>query len=140
LFFKTHRQTYYDLLTRVREKGDWEAWIDFFLAGVKETSEQALGAARQIITLPDADRKKVESLGRPAATALRILQHAQTNPILSIPMTAEKIGISFPTVTSAVNHLQKLGVLREITGKQRRRLFVYDAYMKILNEGTEPLR
>ena len=140
LFFKTHRQTYYDLLTRVREKGDWEAWIEFFLSGVKDTSEQAVGAARQIITLHDCDRKKVEALGRPAATALRVFQHAQTNPILSIPMTAQKIGVSFPTVTSAVNHLQNLGVLREITGKRRRRLFVYDAYLKILNEGTEPLR
>ena len=140
LFFKTHRQTYYDLLTRVREKGDWEAWIEFFLTGVKETAEQAVGAARQILTLHDCDRMKVEALGRPAATALRVFQRAQSNPILSISMTAQKIGISFPTVTSAVNHLQKLGVLREITGKQRRRLLVYDAYLKILNEGTEPLR
>jgi Fic family protein len=140
LFFKTHRQTYYDRLTRVREKGDWEAWIEFFLTGVKETSEQAVAAARQIMTLLDADRSKVASLGRPAATALRIFQHLQTNPILSIPTTAQKLGISFPTVRSAVNHLQKLGVLRKITGKQRRRLFVYAAYMKILNEGTEPLR
>ena len=140
MFFKTHRQTYYARLTRVREKGDWEAWIEFFLSGVKETSEQAVAAARQIMTLLDADRSKVASLGRPAATALRIFQHLQTNPILSIPTTAQKLGISFPTVRSAVNHLQKLGVLRKITGKQRRRLFVYDAYMKILNEGTEPLR
>jgi len=140
LFFKTHRQTYYDLLTRVREKGDWEAWIEFFLTGVKETSDQAVGAARQIITLHDSDRKKVEALGRPAATALRVFERAKTNPILSIAATAQKIGISFPTVMSAVNHLQHLGVLREITGKRRRRLFVYDAYLKILNEGTEPLR
>jgi Fic family protein len=140
LFFKTHGQTYYDLLTRVREKGDWEAWIEFFLTGVQETSEQAVGAARQIITLHDRDRKKMEALGRPAATALRVFQHTQTNPILSIAATAQKISISFPTVTSAVNHLQKLGVLREITGKRRRRVFVYDAYLKILNEGTEPFR
>jgi Fic family protein len=79
-------------------------------------------------------------LGRPAASALRVFQHAQTSPILSIPMIAQKIGISFPTVTSSINHLERLGVLREITGKRRLRLFVYDAYLKILNEGTEPLR
>lgn len=71
---------------------------------------------------------------------LRVFQHAQTNPILSIQTTAKRIGLSFPTVTASVEHLQKLGVLREITGKQRRRLFVYEAYMKILNEGTEPIR
>lgn len=140
LFFKTHRQTYYDLLTGVRERGDWEAWIEFFLSGIKETSEQAVGAAWRILALLDSDRKKIEALGRPAASALRIFQHAQTSPIFSIPATSKKIGISFPTVMSGVSHLQKLGMLREITGKQRRRLFVYDAYMNILNEGTEPLR
>ena len=140
LFFKANRQTYYDLLTRVREKGDWEAWMEFFLTGVKETSEQAVSATRRILTLTDSDRKRIAALGRPAASALRVFQHAQTNPILSIPATSQKIGISFPTVTSAIGHLQKLGVLREITGKQRRRLFVYDAYLNILNEGTEPLR
>jgi len=140
LFFKSHRQTYYDLLMRVRETGDWESWIEFFLTGVKETSEQAVGAARRILDLLESDRKQIAALGRPAASALRVFQHAQTNPILSTRATAQKIGISFPTVTSAIDHLQKLGVLREITGKQRRRLFVYDAYLKILNEGTEPIR
>ena len=140
LFFKAHRQTYYDLLMRVRETGDWEAWIEFFLTGVKETSEQAVNAARRISALLDADRRKIEELGRPAASALRVYQHAQANPILSIPAVAEKTGVSFPTVAASVSHLQALGVLREITGKQRRRLFAYDAYLKILNEGTEPLR
>jgi Fic family protein len=140
LFFKTHRQTYYDLLTRVRDDGDWEAWIEFFLTGVKETSEQAVSAARRIIELHDGDRKRIAALGRPAASGLRVFQHAQTNPIFSIPATARKIGVSFPTVTAAVGHLEKLGVLREITGKRRRRLFAYDAYLQILNEGTEPLR
>jgi Fic family protein len=139
LFLKAHRRTYYDLLTRVRETGDWEAWIEFFLTGVKETSEQAVSTARRILALLDSDRKKIAALGRPAASALRVFQHSQTNPILSIPATARKIGISFPTVTSAINHLRNAGILREITGRQRRRLFVYDAYLKILNEGTEPI-
>jgi len=140
LFFKANRQTYYDLLMRVRETGDWEAWIKFFLTGVKETSEQAVSAARRILALLDSDRQKVEALGRPTASVLRVFQHAQTSPIFSIQAAAHKIGISFPTVTASINHLEKLGVLRETTGKQRRRLFVYDAYLKILSEGTEPLR
>lgn len=124
LFFKTNRQTYYELRMRVRETGDWEAWIEFFLTGVKETSEQAVNAARRILALLDSDRQRIEALGRPAAAALRVFQHARTNPIMSIPTTVEKIGISFPTVTSSINHLQTLEVLREITGKKRRRLFV----------------
>jgi Fic family protein len=140
LFFKANRQTYYDLLMQVRQKGDWEAWMEFFLTGVKETAEQAVSATRRILELLESDRKRIEALGRPAASVLLVFQHAQTNPILSIQTTSEKIGLSFPTVTASVTHMQKLGVLREITGKRRRRLFVYDAYLAILNEGTQPLR
>jgi len=137
LFFKTNRQAYYELLDRVRVSGDWEAWLDFFLTGVKTTADQAVNAARRIVALLEADRRKIESLGRPAASVLRVFQHAQTNPILSISGTAEKTGVSFPTVANAVEHMQRLGLLREITGKQRKRLFVYDPYLAILNEGTE---
>jgi Fic family protein len=84
LCFKTHRRTYYDLLTEVRESGNWEAWIEFFLTGVKETSDQAIASARRIIDLLDADRARLETLGRAAASALRVFQYAGTHPILSI--------------------------------------------------------
>ena len=140
LFFKTHRQVYYDLLTRVRTTGDWEAWLAFFLDGVKEASDQAMISARRIITLLDVDRRKIDGLGRAAASALRVHQYAQTHPIFSIASVAETIGISFPTAAQACKHLQKQAVLREVTGKQRRRLFAYGAYLDILNEGTEPIR
>lgn len=137
LFFKTHRQVYYDLLTKVRSTGDWEAWHAFFLKGVKETSDQAVGAARRIIALLETDRRKIESLGRPAASVLRVHQYAQTHPILSIATAAEEIGISFPTVGGAIAHMESLGIMREITRKRRHRLF---SYLDILNEGTETLR
>jgi len=140
LFFKTNRQLYYDLLTEVRAKGDWERWLEFFLRGVKETSEQAVAAARRVIDLLDTDRRKIEGLGRPAASVLRVHQYAQTHPILSIANAAEEIGITFPTVAGAIEHMQQLGILREITGKQRGRLFAYGTYMDVLSEGTEPLR
>lgn len=140
LFFKGNRQMYYDLLTRVRATGDWESWLEFFLRGVKETSNQAVNAARRLITMLEADRRKIEALGRPAATVLRVHQHAQTHPILSIAAAAEQIGITFPTVASAMDHLKQLGIIREITGKQRHRLFAYGGYLDILNEGTEPIR
>jgi len=139
LFFKTHRQTYYDLLTRVRETGDWESWIEFFLTGVKETAEQAVQAALRILTVLEADRKRIEALGRPSGSALRVFHYAQTNPILSIQNASKALGISFPTVTTAIQHLEKLGVLHELTGRQRGRLFVYGKYLAILSEGTEPL-
>jgi len=140
LYFKSNRQVYYDLLTSVRTSGNWEAWIEFFLTGVKETTEQAIVSARRLIALLDADRKKIEALGRPAATVLRVFQYAQTHPILSIAATTEKTGSTFPTVAAAIAHLRRLGILHEITGRQRHRLFAYRGYMDILNEGTEPLR
>ena len=139
LFFKANRQVYYDLLGQVRTTGNWEAWIEFFLRGVKETSDQAVNAARRIIALMDDDRRKIEGLGRPAASVLRVHQYAQTHPILSIASTAEQIGITFPTVASSIEHMQQLGILRETTGRQRHRLYTYQNYLDILNEGTEPL-
>ncbi len=102
LYFKSNRQTYYDLLTSVRTSGDWEAWIEFFLTGVKETSEQAITSARRLIALLDDDRKKIEALGRPAASVLRVFHYAQTHPILSIAPAAEKIESTFPTVAAAI--------------------------------------
>jgi cell filamentation protein, protein adenylyltransferase len=140
LFLKTHRQTYYDLLTRVRTEGVWEDWLEFFLIGVRETSEQAVSAARRILGLIDEDRKRIEGLGRAAASVLRVFLFSQTKPILTVPQVAEALGISFPTASSAVDHLCQLGILRETTGKPRHRLFVYSAYLAILSEGTEPLR
>jgi Fic family protein len=139
LYFKSNRQRYYDLLQAVRETGDWETWLEFFLTGIRETADQAAETARRILALFEADRRKIESLGRPAASALRVHQFMQTRPIISIPAAAEKLSLSAPTVAKSIEHMIRLGLLREITGKQRHRLFVYDPYLAILNEGTEPL-
>src|ERR1022692_2990242 len=140
LYFKQHRSVYYDLLDRVRTKGDWETWLDFFLTGVRDTAEQAAAAARRILTVFEEHRRKIEALGRPAASVLRVFEHMQRNPIVSIPAVAKSIGLSAPTVAKSLEHMQQLGMLREITGRQRHRLFVYDAYLAILSEGTEPIR
>ena len=124
LYFKTHRQRYYELLDRVRATGNWETWLEFFLAGVKDTSAQASQSAHQILTLFEEDRRKIERLGRPAASILRVYQHMQRKPILSIPATAEQLSVSAPTIAKAIQHMHKLGIVRETTGKQRHRLFV----------------
>jgi len=79
-------------------------------------------------------------LGRPAASVLRVFQHMQRNPIVSIPATAKKIGVSAPTVAKSLQHMRRLGMLRDITGRERHRLFVYEPYLAILNEGTEPIQ
>jgi len=139
LYFKSNRQRYYDLLQRVREAGEWETWLEFFLTGVKETAEQAADTARQILAFFETDRRAIEGLGRAAASALRVHQFMQRKPIISIPAAAEQLSLSAPTVTKAIEHMVRLSMLREITGKQRHRLFVYDRYLAILNQGTEPL-
>jgi len=140
LYFKKHRTAYYQLLDRVRTDGDWEAWLHFFLTGVKETANEAADAARRMMTLFAEHRRQIETLGRPAASVLLVYRHMQKTPILSIVNAAPKIGISAPTVAKSLEHLRRLGIVREMTGRQRHRMFVYEPYLAILNEGTEPIR
>jgi Fic family protein len=139
LYFKTNRQQYYDLLQRVREAGDWETWLEFFLTGVKKTAEQAADTARQILALFETDRRTIEGFGRAAGSALRVHQFMQRKPIISIPAAAEQLSLSAPTVTQSIGRMVRSGMLKEITGKRRRRLFVYSKYVAILDEGVEPL-
>lgn len=139
LCFKTHRQHYYALLNGIREKGGWQEWLEFFLTGVKETSEQAAETAKQILALFDKDRVAIEQLGRATESALRVHQYLQTKPILSIPVAVKTLKLSAPTVRKSVSHLIELNIVHEISGKKRGRLFVYKAYLDILSQGTEPL-
>ncbi len=139
LYLKQHRGTYYDLLQSVRETGDWEAWLEFFLRGVKETAEQGTGAAQAILGLFREDRQRIEGLGRGAASAGRVFALLQATPLLSAARAAESLGVSTPTAITAIQNLEALGIVRELTGRKRGRLFVYDHYLDILNEGAEPL-
>jgi Fic family protein len=139
LYFKAHRQRYYQLLQSVRETGDWESWITFFLEGVVETATEATQSARQLIALFETDHEKVAGLGRPAASTLRVHQLLQKRPVLSIPAATKELSLSEPTVAKAMEHLVRLGIVREMTGKRRRRVFAYARYLDILNQGTEPV-
>ena len=140
LYFKANRSTYYQLLQAVRETGDWERWIEFFLTGVAETATQATQTARRILALFDTDRRLIAALGRPAASALRVHQLLQTKPLITIPQAANILSLSRPTVTSSLTHLQQVGIVRETSGRQRGRTFVYARYLTLLDEGTEPLQ
>ena len=139
LFFKMNRQRYYDLLQRVRTEGAWEEWLRFFLTGVLETATQAARAAQAILRLFKEDRERIEALGRPAGSALRVHELLQARPLLTIAQGVEKLALTKPTVAAALKNLQALGIVREMTGRQRGRVFLYDAYFAILDEGTEPL-
>lgn len=136
LFLKNRRDEYYDLLQRVREHGDWEAWIAFFLTGVKETSEQAAESAQRILRLFESDRKR---LRHAAGSTLRVHDYLQGNPFIVIPATAKALRLSAPTIRAAVGHLVDLNIAKETTGRQRGQVFAYSQYLNILAEGTEPL-
>ncbi len=140
LYFKKNRKQYYDLLQEIRFQGDWERWIAFFLKGVQETADEAASTAQRLMMLAALDEQKIEALGRAAGSALRVHAFFQRQPIASIAAAAKFSNLSFPAVTTALNNLEKLGIMREVTGKQRSRLFAYGEYMKILSEETEPLR
>ena len=140
LYFKTHRQRYYDLLQRVRTEGVWEEWLAFFLEGTETTAHQAASAAVQILRLFEADRKKIRTMGRKAASSLAVHEYLQAHPLTKIGPAAKHLKLSIPTVTSALETLSKLKIAKESTGKRRDRLFAYPRYLHILAEGTEPLR
>ncbi len=137
LYLKQNRATYYELLDRVRRDGDWEVWLEFFLAGVKQVAEGAVSTAERLSEMFRADRARIEAAGRRAGSALRVHEALKARPILPMPVVCTTTGLSFPAVSSAMDLLVELGIARELTGKRRNRLFVYDQYLAILNEGTE---
>jgi Fic family protein len=139
LYLKSHRATYYALLQEVREHGQWEGWLEFFLTGVRDVAKQAHEAARSISSIFAEDAEKIAELGRgaPAAQALHAI--LQKRPLLTIGTAAELSGVTFPTATAALERLQALGIVEEITGKARGRVFVYRRYLSLLDAGTEPL-
>ena len=139
LYFKQHRSTYYELLDPVRRDGDWEAWLAFFLEGVRGTAEGAVLTARRLAEMFAADRVRIEALGRRAGSALRVHEALKGRPITTMADVSRTTGLSFPAVSSAMAALVELGIARELTGKRRNRVFAYDVYLSILNEGTEAL-
>ena len=139
LYFKQHRSAYYDLLNQARHRGDWEKWLAFFLEGVRYTATGAVETAQRLSELFASDRAALEQQGRRAGTLLRAHEALKEQPILSSPYICRRTNLSFPAVAAAMERLVKHGIAREITGKRRNRLFVYDKYLSILNEGAEPL-
>ena len=139
LYFKAHRTDYYGLLQKLRTTGDWESWVDFFMTGVSETAESAIQTAKSIIALFEADRRRIHLLGRGAGSALRVHQALIQKPVLSVAQAVQSTGLTFPAVIASLKRLREVGIVRELTGRARNRLFAYQQYVKILGKGTEPI-
>jgi Fic family protein len=138
LYFKQNRETYYRLLDQIRTDGDWEAWLEFFLEGVRQTAEGAVTTARRLGTLFAEDRRRIQAEGRAAGSALRVLDGLARRPLTSLKEVRRQTGLSFPAAATAMQLLVDAGFAKEVTGRRRNRVFGYTQYVAILMEGTEP--
>lgn len=138
-FFKRYRQEYYDYFQWVRERGDWEGWLTFFLRGVAEVSAEATDTARKSIVLREENRSRITAhLGRSAGNGHRILERLFERPILGVAEVQELTGTTFSAANQLVGRLVAEGILVEITGQRRHRRFRYDRYIRLFDE-TDPL-
>jgi Fic family protein len=137
LYFKTHRQRYYDLLTETRQTGDWEAWLDFFADAVIETATQAVDTVQRLLSLAEEDRTRIQALGR-VSGSVQVTHHAMMErPIASPVWLKGKTGLSLTTIGTCLERMEELGIVKELTGQKRNRFFAYTEYISIMNHGTE---
>jgi Fic family protein len=129
LYFKTHRTLYYELLNDVRLNGDWERWLAFFADGVQASASQAVDTANALLALVNADRDRIAGLGRAAKSALALHQALQRQPIATSAALVAKTGLTAATVNKSLAHLERLGVVTELTNRQRGRVFAYRRYV-----------
>jgi len=137
-YFKQHRQTYYERLQAVRDQGDWESWLLFFLRGVFEVSQQATETARRILLLREQHRRLVtDNFGRAAGNGHRVLEYLFRHPIIAVADAQSLIGTSYPAANGVVSQFVRNGMLCEITGQRRNRRFQYDPYIALFHEGAD---
>ncbi len=137
LYFKTHRQKYYELLNIVRLTGDWEIWLAFFADAAADTAAQAVDTAQRLMTLTSEDGDRINELGRVAGSVHRVHRSLLERPIASSNWLQEKTLLSFATVNTCLKQLGKIGIVRELTGRKRNRLYAYSQYIEIMNQGAE---
>ena len=131
-YFKLHRAEYYDRLMAVRQRGDWEGWIRFFLRGVAETAEQATDTAERIFELREQNRALV--LNGTGTKGLLLLSMLFQRPLVNVNVVSRTLDVTFPTANRLVARFEELGLLREVTGQRRSRLFRYEPYLRLFDE------
>ena len=138
LYLKQFRSTYYDLLNQLRDDGDWEAWLQFFLEGVRLTAQHGVETAQRLTRLFEDDRQRIAVSGRRANSAIRAHHEFMQRPLLTISAVRDATSLSFSAADAAVQHLERLGIVEEITGRRRDRRYVYSDYLNTLNEELNP--
>jgi Fic family protein len=134
VYLKENRAEYYDRLTAVRQRGDWEGWLKFFLRGVAEMAGEATATAQRIFELREGHRALVleHQLG---PNALKLLALLFASPIVNVGFVSSRIGVSFATANKLISRFEDLGLLTEITGQRRSRRFRYDPYLRLFHTG-----
>lgn len=138
IYFKPHRPEYDRLLDLVRTAGDWEVWSDFFLEGVESTAANAIQTAKRLVALLQEDQARVQTLGRTASSASRLLQALHQRPILTLQEVRRRTQLSFPPAAKSMNQLVTQNIAKELTGQRRYRMFTYRRYLANFDEGTRP--
>ncbi len=137
LYFKIHRQHYYDLLNRVRLKGDWESWLSFFAEAIAYTAGEAVETAKQLMALAEKNTQLLQVQGRFSNTLLKIHQALLHRPIATAAWLEKNAGLAPATVRTGLKKMEALNLIEELTGKQRDRIYAYHNYIAILNKGNE---
>jgi len=131
-YFKRRREEYYERLQAVRDRGEWEQWLKFFLSGVLEVSHEATDTARRIVALREEHRRHiVGNFGRSAGNGLIILEGLFERPMMNVNEMATKLGITFAAANNLAQRFVEAKMLVEITGQQRYRVFSYDQYVAL---------
>lgn len=134
-YFKANRQEYYELLQNVRDRGEWEEWIKFFLKGVANVSLEATNTARAIVSLRETHRNQItENFGRAAGNGLRILEILYRRPYITVSQVRNQLGISFPPASELVQRMVDANILVEITGQDRYRVYQYTPYVWLFSD------
>ncbi len=137
LYFKKHREEYYERLNAIRKEGNWEGWLKFYLRGIYEISVQAVDAARAILSLQEKHRAQIMKLGRAAGSAMRLFDLIFQKPFVTVNLVSRDLSLSAPAARRAITNLEQLGILKETSGKQRDREYLYEQYFNIILSGIE---
>jgi Fic family protein len=140
-YFKQNRLEYYDRLQAVRDKGDWEGWIRFFLAGVASVANEAADVARRIVALREEQRSIIqETFGRTTADGLRLHEQLFQHPFLSVQFAQQLTGKGFAAANRLVGQMAEAGILREISGRSRKRVFLHERYFRMFDDSEVEAR
>lgn len=135
-FLKRNRIEYYDRLSEVRNRGNYEQWIKFFLQAIKESAEDAIITIDRLVTLHNKNVEIINSMGRVSKNTLRLLGYIEANSIIEISKTAEALDLAFNTTSDAIKRLEEAGILVQSAGQQRNRIYSYKEYLNLLGDGT----